>query len=102
MVGTIELNAGPKIACPAPYTTTIAIRRAGVSRSVSARTPTVAIAMPRMTSPAIIRCRRSSRSARTPLASMSTTCGRLHARPTIASRVGESDSSYDCHATATR
>jgi hypothetical protein len=100
IVGTIELNAGAKIACPAPYTTTSVIRIGSVRASTIERKPIVPIAMPRMTSPAIMRCRRSSRSESTPLASSSTTCGRLHAIPTAASADGELDRSYVCHAMA--
>ena len=62
--------------------------------------PIVATAHPRITSPAIIRSRRSSRSDRTPEINSRTTCGRLQAIPTAASAEGEFDRSYVCQAIA--
>ena len=98
--GTIEENAGPNSACPAPYTTTSTISEVIVSVPPIDMMPIVAIAMPRITSPAIIRSRRSSRSDRTPDTNSRTTCGRLQAIPTAASAEGEFDRSYVCQAIA--
>ena len=98
--GTIDENAGPNSACPAPYTTTSPISHVIVSVPPIDMIPIVAIATPRITSPAIISSRRSTRSDRTPVINSRITCGRLHAIPTAASAEGEFDRSYVCHAIA--
>ena len=101
MLGTIEVNAGPKIACPTPYTTTKPISLGIVSWSASERNPTAPIAKNRIASPAIMRRRRSTRSESVPLASNRNTWGNDHAIPTAASAVGVFDSSMTCKAIAT-
>jgi hypothetical protein len=57
---------------------------------------------PRKTSARIITRRRSNRSLITPLTSRKSTCGKVQATPTTESAVGAFESSYTCHAIATK
>ena len=87
--GMIELKAGQKIAWPAPYGNTRATRSGAVSASRMISVPIAVMATRRRRSPMIIRCRRSMRSDRAPVAINNRTCGSDHANPTNENVAGD-------------
>src|SRR5918996_57883 len=99
--GTIDVKAGPKNASPVPKTAASATRCQSSIWPVNERTAIVAAATARTTSAAIMTRRRSTRSVTTPPTRTKSPTGRVQATPTSESAVGELESSYTCHASAT-
>ena len=84
----MPVNAGAKTAPPTPYSATSTIACQSSSVPVTDRTPSAAMAVPRIASETMSTSRRSNRSLTTPPSRSSSTCGAIQATPTSANAVG--------------